>query len=241
MQWLLYEHTVIYWFLVKENLYGTRVYVPLSYQYMHVMCHAYSLDTHFLSLSSTFFFVNDLTFPLSLKNFFFPDTIVFSVIVTTSWHLPFLFFTFLCLLPCFFYFLLCPLCFPVHFSYPPTPSFVLSHPPLPNCYLLFLHYVSILSSFPHPILSLPPSLPTVGRWHVVRVLVWTGTPLGAALLPGPNSPAPVVMWTSSHPPPWVPFLPRSPPCTPIRKMDKSPLSGWRGAQQGQTGTPKLKQ
>lgn len=91
----------------------------------------------------------------------------------------------------------------------------------------FLHL--FLLSFSVPILSHPssflppPSLPTVGKWHVVRVPAWTGTPLGVVALRGQNSPAPVVMWTSSrrlqqqH-------LSCSPPSTSIRKMDKPPFN-----------------
>lgn len=104
--------------------------------------------------------------------------------------------------------------------------------------LLFLIHLSFLafvptyfrpylfSSPPPSILSHLPSLPTIGKWGVARVLVWTGTPLGAAALPGPNSLAPVVMWTSSRLPWQQHHLPRSPPSTPIRKMDKPPLNAF---------------
>lgn len=64
-----------------------------------------------------------------------------------------------------------------------------------------------------------PSLPAVGKWHVVRVLVWTGTHLGAMALPGPNSLAPVVTWTSNHRLQRQ-HLPCSTPSFSIRKMDK---------------------
>lgn len=79
----------------------------------------------------------------------------------------------------------------------------------------------LFTSFPHPF---PPSLPTVGKWHVARVLAWTGTPPGAAGLPGWNSLAPVVMWTSSRLLPHLQHLTPSTPRTSIRKMDKTPLN-----------------
>lgn len=87
--------------------------------------------------------------------------------------------------------------------------------------------VSFLIFFPLP------SLPAVGKWHVVRAPVWTGAPLGAMALPRPNSLAPVATWTSS-----LRLqrqqLPRSTPSFSIRKMDKPGSSDydWTTAQQG---------
>lgn len=108
--------------------------------------------------------------------------------------------------------------------------------PRPPCGLLFLLSLTICPILhlllpsvsvpvfylpsPHP---LPPSLPTVGKWRVARVPVWTGTPLGAVARPGPNSLAPVVMWTSSRRLPRQHHLHCSVPSTSIRKMDKPPL------------------
>lgn len=202
---------------------------------MHVICHAYLLVTHFLHLS----FVNvvffhfstipnsllccTLTHPsssvhsqlkrLSTLTTYVCDTFPSTVLAfTADWHLLFSFcHTFVFVSFGFFSFLirLSFLGFVPSFSFP-IPLSLLSAP-------VFSH-----PSLPHP---LPPSLPTVGKWHVVRVLAWTGTPLGAAALPGSNSPAPVVMWISSSR-----FLPRqhhlppSLPSTSIRKMDKTPLN-----------------
>lgn len=88
-----------------------------------------------------------------------------------------------------------------------------SHPSVLSC---ICSYFLFLSSLPRPP---QPSLPTVGKWRVARVPAWTGTPLGAAAHPGPNSLAPVAMWTCSRPLPRQQHLPRSPPSTSIRKMD----------------------
>ena len=89
-------------------------------------------------------------------------------------------------------------------------------------FLLLIH-LSFLAFAPtfyfcHPPHPPPPSLPTVGKWRVARVPAWTGTPLGAVAHPGPNSLAPVAMWTCSRPLPRQHHLPRSPPSTSIRKM-----------------------
>lgn len=96
-------------------------------------------------------------------------------------------------------------------------TFVLVNPVASFPYILSL-------SFLIPTPPLPPSLPTVEKWRVARVPVWTGTPLGAVAHPGSNSLAPVVMWTSSRRLPQQQVLPRSPPSTSIRKMDKPSLN-----------------
>ncbi len=119
-----------------------------------------------------------------------------------------------------------PLCFLLSCFYScfllvlPVASFLFFLSICPFLHSLFPLFCSYLfSSLPHP---LPPYLPTVGKWRVVKVPAWTGTPLGAVALPGPNSLAPVVMWTSSRLVPRQQHLSRSPPSTSIRKMDKPP-------------------
>lgn len=104
--------------------------------------------------------------------------------------------------------------------------------PLPltrNFPALFLTFPShLICFFPSlcsfSTLSSPSSSPTfpsaVGKWGAARVPVWTGTLHGAVALPGPNSLALVVMWTSSRHLPRQHHLPRLPPSTSIRKMDK---------------------
>lgn len=192
----------------------------------------YSLHTHYISLF----------FCLLLMLFFFPFwTILFlssslhltqmSVHTDCTWLWYFLF-------PSFYFH--CRLFFPSCGVYLFPPSILLFLcSPCPPCGLFFSLYICpflhlflpiSVPIFSHPsppsILSHLPSLPTIGKWGVARVLVWTGTPLGAAALPGPNSLAPVVMWTSSRLPWQQHHLPRSPPSTPIRKMDKPPLNAF---------------
>lgn len=104
-----------------------------------------------------------------------------------------------------------------------------------------LFFPSICLSYTHSSLSCLsswffslPSLLAVGKWHVVKVPVWIGTPLGAMALPGPNSFAPVVTWTSNHRLHHQ-HLPCSTPSPPIRKMDKpgsSASDDRTAAQQG---------
>lgn len=87
--------------------------------------------------------------------------------------------------------------------------------------LVLLSFSVLILSHPSSFLP-PPALPTVGKCGVVRVLAWTGTPLDAVALPGPNSLAPVVMWTSSRRPQQH-HLSSSTPSISIRKMDKTPF------------------
>lgn len=107
---------------------------------------------------------------------------------------------------------------PLYHLFPPS-SFFLFKFLLPS--ILSLSFFTPPASLPHP---LRPSLPAIGKWRVARVPAWTVTPLGTAALPGPNSLALVVMWTSSRLLPWQQHLHRSPPSTSIRKMDKPPLN-----------------
>lgn len=112
----------------------------------------------------------------------------------------------------------CPSCGLFSFFFLSIGPLLCLFPPFyPNSsFSLFCPYLS--TSRPHP---LPPSLPTVRKWLVARVPAWTGTPLGAVALPGPNSPALVVMWTSSRLLPRQQHLPRLSPSTSIRKMEKT--------------------
>lgn len=89
-------------------------------------------------------------------------------------------------------------------------------------HLSFLFILSQTDSFlPHPF---PTSTPSVGKWHAVKVPEWTDSHHGGVALLGPNSLAPVAMWTCSHPLPRQQHLPRSPPNTSIRKMGKPSLN-----------------
>lgn len=154
--------------------------------------------------------------PLFCSSLFLPlFCVIFILSVASLCFLLLFLFSFPPFSPLIFYFLsICPL---LHF-FPPTLSI-----PIPPS----LYSVPILSQPPHPPNPLPPSLPTVGKWPVARVLAWTGTRLIAVALPGPNSPAPVVMWTSSRLLPRQHHLLHSLPSTSIRKMDEPPsLSLW---------------
>lgn len=89
-------------------------------------------------------------------------------------------------------------------------------------HLSFLFILSQTDSFlPHPF---PTSTPSVGKWHAVKVPEWTDSHLDGVALLGPNSLAPVAMWTCNHPLPRQQHLPRSPPNTSIRKMGKPSLN-----------------